>query len=151
MRQKLKGDYLVRSGMFAGAVQEYCQILERRSPGNLGAQFYAGVWNNLGCAYARQFLFRDAAECFSTAWKLVRTKDALRKYVSVLPLFMDEHSYQEKLKDLGADEHLISVIQEYNTKIARSAQEESARRVEEAGGPEELLTELEEDYRRGAN
>ena len=42
MRQKLKGDYLVKCGMYSNAMHEYEQILNRRGPGNLGAQFLRG-------------------------------------------------------------------------------------------------------------
>ena len=148
-RQKLKADSFLNSGMYASAISEYYQILERKSPANTGAAFYSGVWNNLGCAFARQFMFEDAANCFYKAWKLVRTKEALRKYVSVLPLFMDEKEYREKLKELGADEHLAEVIQEYNLKIAQSARDESERLLREHPQSDVFLNELKESYRRG--
>ncbi|MCD7841158.1 MAG: hypothetical protein LUG56_01680, partial [Lachnospiraceae bacterium] len=48
MKQKLRGDYLVKEKMFARAVWMYRQILKNRDPGKLGTQFYAAVWNNLG-------------------------------------------------------------------------------------------------------
>jgi len=151
VRQKLKGDYLVRSGMYANAINEYYQILERQSPGQLGSQFYAQIWNNLGCAFARLFDFEQAASCFLRAWQLVRTKEMLRKYVSTLPLFLPQDQYEEKLRELGADADLIGKIQEYNARIVRRSAKEHEKQA--AKDPREALQKLEEykeDYRRSS-
>ena len=148
-RAKLKADYLVKCGMYSSAVHEYQKVLERMTPGSLGTQFYASVWNNLGCARARMFLFRDAADCFLRAWKLVRTKETMRRYVSVLPLFLSEEEYGEKLRDLGADAYLITRIQKYNAHLGEEYMEKYGGR----GAPEDIpavLAELKEEYRRGA-
>ncbi len=147
-RQKLKGDYLTRSGMYGNAVHEYYQVLERRTPGNLGAQFYASVWNNLGCAYARLFLFPEAADCFKKAWDLVRTKEAMRKYVSVLPMYLSEEEYQKKLEEINADSYLVSRIQEYNAKVCEDAAESENMKALASRDTKELLEELKEGYRR---
>ena len=147
MKQKLKGDYLVRCGMLSNADAEYRRILDRQSPGSLGSSFYAQVWNNRGCALARMFRFEDAAECFLNAWKLSHTRGMLRSYVSVLPLYLPEEEYKEKLRELGADNMVISRIQEYNLKVA-----DKAAREEEAGGPPETdaerLRRFKEEYQR---
>lgn len=150
MKQKLKGDYLVRCEMFESAINEYSQILDRQGPGSLGAQFYAQVQNNLGCAYARLFRFQEAAECFLKAWKMTETKEMIRRYASVLPLFLSGDAYEERLKELGADEFVISRIQDYNIKIAHSAQEAAKERRRSVSGTSQLLEELKEDYRRSA-
>ena len=73
MKQKLRGDYLVKEKMFARAVWEYRQILKRRNPGKLGIQFYAGVWNNLGAAHAGLFQFKEAADCFYESYNMMKT------------------------------------------------------------------------------
>lgn len=150
VRQKLKGDYLVKCGMYSNAMHEYYQILERRGPGNLGAQFYAEIWNNLGCAYARMFLFEDAAECFLRGYKQVETKEMLRRYVSVLPLYLSDEEYKKKLKALKADPHLVSRIQEYNSKICQNiAQIEENMEISEET-EEELIRQMRADYCRSA-
>ena len=74
MKQKLRGDYLVKERMYGRAVSEYREILKRKNPGKLGVQFYAAIWNNLGAAYAGMLDFRRAADCFLEAYHLTRTK-----------------------------------------------------------------------------
>ncbi|MDO4475651.1 MAG: hypothetical protein Q4B59_02580 [Lachnospiraceae bacterium] len=147
-RQKMKADYLVRSGMYDHAIGEYFQILDRQDSGRLSAQFYAQVWSNAGCAFARLFEFEAAAGCFFRSWKLVRTKEALRKYVSALPMFLSQEAYEERLKELGADQQLISRMQEYNVHILQKAQKESSRIRREQTGDGEALEGLKAEYRR---
>ena len=149
-RQKLKGDYLVRCGMFSSAVSEYYQVLGRQGPGVLGSEFYSQLWNNLGCALARLFRFEEASECFYQGWKLTRTKEMLRKYVSTLPLFLDNAEYENKLRRLGADNVLIRRIQEYNTSVCDDAVLQAGKWREQQTDPKETLKQLMEDYRRNA-
>ena len=125
-------------------------LTRNSSPSSLGAQFYASVWNNLGCAYALQFRYRNAADCFLSAWKLVRSREMMRKYVSTLPLFLDEKEYRDTLESLGADPVLIEKIQEYNLKIAADARDRLRARPQGKLTDEEVLTQMEEEYRRGA-
>ena len=120
MKQKLRGDYLVKERMYGRAVSEYREILKRKNPGKLGVQFYAAIWNNLGAAYAGMLDFRRAADCFLEAYHLTRTKETFRKYISTLPLFLSEEDYQKQLEELKADPYLVQKIQEYNAKMCTS-------------------------------
>lgn len=148
MKQKLRGDYLVRESMFACAIGEYRRILKRRNPGKLGSQFYAAVLNNLGAAYAGLFQFEHAADCFYEAYGLMKTRELLRKYVSVLPLFLGEKEYQERLDQLGADPYLVKKIQEYNAKVCeQQAFREELERTR-ARDVDEVIAELKEQYCR---
>lgn len=147
MKDKMKGDYLIKCGMYSSAIRQYTKMLEHQSPGNLGSPFYAQVWNNLGCAYARQFMFEEASSCFLKAWELSRTKETLRKYVSTLPLYLSEEGYRKKMNELGAQEELIGKIQEYNASIARRVEKDVGRGCGEKS-PREQLSDLKEEYRR---
>lgn len=148
MKQKLRGDYLVRERMYGRAVWEYRQILRRRNPGKLGVQFYASVWNNLGAAYAGMFRFAQAADCFYEAYTLVKTKETFRKYISTLPLYLSEPEYQKRLEELRADPYLVQKIQEYNAKMCTSLayleEKERMHRRDRA----EVTAELKEQYCR---
>jgi tetratricopeptide (TPR) repeat protein len=148
MKQKLRADYLVKEKMYAGAIQTYRQILEHKNPGKLGTQFYAAVWNNLGAAYAGLFQFERAAKCFWESYRLLKTKETFRKYISALPLFLSKAEYQKRLEELGADKYLVQKIQEYNAGICE--QPEFTREVERicSQDHDELIRELKEEYCR---
>ena len=148
MRSKLKGDYFVRSGMFGNAVNEYLRILDRESDVSTRTVFYSQVWNNLGCAFARMFRFEDAADCFENAWKLVHTKETLRKYVSVLPLYMSQEEYKDALAALGADSELINRMREYSAGLGENAKKQSLQRKQREEDPLQQLAQLKEEYRR---
>lgn len=68
-RLKYKADELLRGGSFWAAVAEYERILGIRQSGKLPVEFYAEVWEHLGCCYAGLFLFEKAAECFESAYQ----------------------------------------------------------------------------------
>ncbi len=149
-RSKIRADYLAGGGRTTAAITAYRRILERKSEGSLGSAFYASVWNNLGCAYAQQFRFREAADAFLSGWKLVQTRELMRRYVSTLPLFLSDEEYREKLSSIGADGMLIGKIQEYNASVAREAEQKTASRKNPAEDPAEELEKLKQEYRRGA-
>lgn len=148
VKQKMRGDYLVKERMFGRAVTVYRQILSRQNPGKLGMQFYAAVWNNLGSAYAGLFQYERASECFYESWKLSGTKEAFRKYISVLPLYLTEQEYEDRLKEIDADSYLVQKIQEYNANLCLKLQaSEQVKKLTEAG-LDEYLQELKRQYRR---
>lgn len=148
MKQKLRADYLVKEKMYARAIWEYRQILKRRNPGKLGVQFYAGIWNNLGSAYAGLFQFEEAADCFLESYNLFRTKEALRKYVSSLPLFLEEKEYYKKLDELHADRELVNEIQKYNARICQNREFQAEWERTKQRNMDELVRELRDEYDR---
>lgn len=100
MRKKLKADYLVGYEMYGNAINLYYQILKERNPGNLGVHFYATVLNNMAMAYARLFLFEEAADCLWQSYGIVRSNGTYVKYLSMLPLFMTPAEYEKRLEEL---------------------------------------------------
>jgi hypothetical protein len=149
-RTKTQADYLVKGGRLQAAMVLYRRILDHRSAGKLGAPFYASVWNNLGCALARQFCFKEAADAFLNGWQTSPSRELMRKYVSALPLFLTEEEYRVKMEEFGADGVLTGKIQEYNAACARRAEEKAAAYNDQAGGFAAVLEELKEEYRRSA-
>ena len=150
-RAKLKGDYLVRCGMYPSALNEYLRILKRQKPGNLGSAFYTQIRNNLGCTYARMFRFEEAAECFFSAWKNSGTREMLRKYVSVLPLFLNEEEYERRLQELGDARQDAALFQEYNVQICEEARAKAAQIREGDRSLTQQLEDIKEEYRRSVN
>lgn len=148
MKQKLRGDYLVKEAMYGRAIWEYRKVLARKNPGKLGSQFYAGIWNNMGAAYAGLFQFERAAECFLESYRLMATKEAFRKYISALPLYLTDEEYKEKLQELNADAALVQSIQEYNARICKKP--EFLQEMDRAcsGDVNELVEQFKEQYRR---
>ena len=99
LRKKLKADYLVEYQMYANAVSEYRKILSRKGPGKLGASFYASILNNMGAAYARMFLYKEAADCLWQSYGMVRSNEVYRRYLTALSLCLSPEEYEKKLEE----------------------------------------------------
>ena len=80
------------------------------------------------------------------AWKLTKTKELLRKYVSALPLYLPKDQYKEILKDLGADSYLVSKFQEYNSKVCKDAVKSDEMKLLKTESVEKILEELKANY-----
>lgn len=100
LRRKMKADYLVEYRMYNNALREYYKILKDRNPGKMGMQFYAAVFHNMACAYAKLFLFEEAAECLWKSYETVRSNETYRRYLAVLPLFLSREDYEKRLEEL---------------------------------------------------
>lgn len=103
MRRKMKADYLTGYGMYVSAIEEYNKILDNRGPGRLGIHFYASVLESQAGAYARMFRFEEAAQCLWDSYLTLRSKKVYEKYLRLLPLFMSERNYQNRLTEIRAD------------------------------------------------
>ena len=111
IRRKTKAEYLVEYGMYSGAVNIYRQIMQERSQGKLGLQFYASVLNNMAGAYARMFLFQEAADCLWQSYELIRSNAVYRRYLAILPYFLSDEEYQKRLEELRIPEEQLAGIE----------------------------------------
>lgn len=103
VRRKMKADYLVEFGRYVTALQEYEKIAAGRKNGKMGMQFYAAVLENMAAAYARLFEFEEAARCLWDSWQVMKSKKVYEKYLRILPLFLTEKQYQQRLEQIRAD------------------------------------------------
>lgn len=122
MRQKMKADYLVNYGMYVGALEEYEKILENRSPGRLGIQFYATVFENMATAYARLFRFEEAAECLWNSYQTLKSRKVYEKYLRLLPLYLPEKKYYSRLEEIKADRDLAADMRADTQAVMQEAQ-----------------------------
>ena len=103
VRRKMKADYLVEFGRYVIALQEYEKIIIQRKNGKMGMQFYAAVLENMAAAYARLFEFEEAARCLWESWNVMKSKKVYEKYLRMLPLFLTEKQYRQRLEQIKAD------------------------------------------------
>ena len=96
----MKADYLVEYRMYNNAIQEYATLLKNRNPGKMGVQFYAAVYANLASAYARLFLFEEAADCLWKSYETVRSNEIYRRYLATISLFLSREDYEKRLDEL---------------------------------------------------
>ncbi len=78
----------------------------------------------------------------------MKTKESLRKYISALPLFLDEEECRKRVDALHADPELVDSIREYSAKLCEKPEFAHwlARAKEADIG--KVLDELKEQYCR---
>lgn len=146
MRQKMKADYLVHYGMHVSAVEEYKKILEKRSPGRLGIQFYAVVLENMATAYARLFRFEEAAECLWDSYQTLKSRKVYEKYLRLLPLFLPENRYYSRLEEIKADRDLAADMRADTLNVLQEALDSDFAREWEAAALPDRIEQLKKEY-----
>lgn len=146
MRQKMKADYLVNYGMYVSAIEEYEKILERRSPGRLGIQFYATVLENMAAAYARLFRFEEAADCLWNSYQTLRSRKVYEKYLRLLPLFLPENKYHSRLEEIKADRDLAAEMQADTRRVFEEARESAFAKAWEGLELRDKIEQLKQEY-----
>lgn len=79
-RRRYRADVLLKNERYEAAVREYGLLLDDIYGKELSNEFTAGIWHNLGCAYAGQFYFDLAAEAYKKAVGLSRNEAHVRAY-----------------------------------------------------------------------
>ena len=76
-RRKFRGDLLFLEGRYRRAAYLYLELLRPENARRMTEELRGDIFHNLGVVYARFFLFEEAAEMFSEAYRL-RKKEASR-------------------------------------------------------------------------
>lgn len=149
IRRKMKADYLVNFQKYENALHEYYQILKNRNPGNVGVQFYAGVLTNMASAYARMFLFREAADCLWQSYGIVRSNEVYRRYLAILPLYLEKEEYEKRLEELRVPREQIEKIEAASGEIRRRVRQREQVDTMEEKRCRRMLKEWKKEYLRG--
>ena len=76
-RKKLQADRMLQEGRYKGAMWEYLQLLNLSTD----KMFESKIWHNMGTAYAKQFLFQRAAQCYKKAYELGDNEESRQQYL----------------------------------------------------------------------
>lgn len=77
---KINADRLVQREMYVAAIQQYRIILTMDGIRREKPSFKGKVWNNLGTAYSRIFLFEEAMLCYEQAASYLELTEFNREY-----------------------------------------------------------------------
>ena len=90
-RGKIRADKLLESGRCVAGIYEYRQLLNRSDLDQQSRMLVGNVWHNLGCAYARLFLYEEACACFDKAYSMNSRMESLKELLYAA-LGMDEEN-----------------------------------------------------------
>lgn len=123
-RQKSKADYMLQNRRYYGALKQYYALISQRS--EMDKTLSAQVLHNMGVAYAKLFMFRQASERFLQAYETDGAKESLSLYLTSVRMCSEDKDY-------------VAFIAEHPEYHNASLQVE--RRIEQAGGQFEATDE----------
>lgn len=74
---KIRADRLMEKEKYLSSIYEYKRLLDSKEAGEQSKELLGNIWNNLGTAYARMFLFQEATNCYEKAYALNGNRDSL--------------------------------------------------------------------------
>ena len=97
---------------YLAAIYAYRKLLDSREAKETDALLRGNVWHNLGTAYARLFLFEEAAACYEKAYELNQTYESVREALLCSCYMEDEENLKQKCAQYFVDENTIEALKE---------------------------------------
>jgi tetratricopeptide (TPR) repeat protein len=139
---KIRADQLMERRKYLAAIYEYKRLLDSEDAKKESKLICGNILHNLGTAYARLFLFEEAADCYSRAYRLNEAGESLRECMHCYLCLGDEEGFLQKAEDYELDEMAVLEIKNELALAGRSQEEETG------GDPGEIIFAWKEEYRR---
>lgn len=104
-RLKARADSFLESQCYYSAIQNYMKILETPIDTSLPAMFYAKVNHNIGVAYTRVFLCKQAAHFFEEAYKIGWNEESKKCAAAAKRLALGDNVIERD--DLSEQEYVL--------------------------------------------
>lgn len=83
---KSVGDRMLDNHKYVKAIREYNSILQLRNRDTQTDEFLGSVYHNMGVAFARLFLYDQAARCFAAAYNKCGDERSKEQYIAAVSL-----------------------------------------------------------------
>ncbi len=103
-RRKMRADNYVQTQKYMSAFQEYCKMLQMEEECRQNPVMCGNVWHNQGLLFARFFLFKEAKECFETAYKFNINQESLYAAMAASYFLGDKEEIGILAKKHGVEE-----------------------------------------------
>lgn len=137
-RIKARADSFLGNKCYHGAIKNYSNIISSKRDITLPGIFYAKVYHNMGVAYAKLFLFKQAIVCFEEAYKIGQHEESRKCVIAATQLAkgndIDDVSFHED--NVCEDEYVIK--REIETLMDNALYSEEYRELE-------ILNDIKED------
>ena len=147
-QRKKKADNLLNNGKYESAIREYERILKKSHSDKLGNDFYGRVHHNKGVAYAKQFLFEEAAVEFHEAWRLSEKTECLREYLSACYLYLKPEQFEALVASDEAYRDEVGNMRSEFSSQERQYRFIQAQKQHGYQSVESRVEEMKEEYRR---
>lgn len=116
---KLRADRLMERDKVLAAIYAYKRLLGTEDARTESPQTVGNIWHNLGCAYARLYLFDMAIDCFHMAYSLNHDVNSRREELLAYRCKRDESGFIKTALEYGMDEMQMQEIRNELTTASR--------------------------------
>ena len=104
-KHKKRGDNMLKNGKYALALDEYRYILDSMDR-EYDKETYGKVLHNMGTAYARMFLLKEASECFYEAFELSGERASAVQFLLASKAYLEPDKYDRLALRYGFSEEI---------------------------------------------
>ena len=94
--RKMRADRLLAAKKYRQAVYTYLELLQPEHTARMTEELQGNLMHNLGVAYARLFLFKEASEMFSEAYRKRKSEVSRRGYLAAQNFLSDTVPVKEQ-------------------------------------------------------
>lgn len=125
---KIRADQLMEKHKYLAGIYEYKRLLDSPEAKEASALLVGNIWHNLGTAYARLFLFEEAAHCYEKAYSLNESRESLRECLMCFRCLHDEDGFMRKALENHMDE---TGMQEIRNELSIASHAEELKQFEQ--------------------
>lgn len=159
---KLRADRFMEKEKYLSSVYEYKRLLDSEDASQQESGILGNIWHNLGTAYARLFLFKEAIHCYETAYKLNQNEESLKECLFAYRCLHDEAGFlrvaekyslsQEQIEEIRSELSLASRGEEtvaFENKLeAIAMMNNSVEKVNYHQAVSNIIFNWKEEYRK---
>lgn len=119
---KMRADKLMENGKYLNGIYEYKKLLRSKEADGEDEQIKAKIIHNLGTAYARLFLFDDAAKYYRQAYLISHDRESLTECLLACICMHDNNAFQITADEFGVSQEEINHITEYFSQEGRNGE-----------------------------
>lgn len=144
-RRKMRADHYVENKKYINALLEYKRILQMEDECRKNPLVCGNIWHNQGIAYARLFLFKEAKECFETAYKYHMNVESIYEAMLSCRCLGDAAGLRKLVKKYSVDKQERIRLEEYW--MESMSDQELTVSIEDNGAVMQMLKEWKREYR----
>jgi len=133
-RRKIKADGYVKKELFYAAIREYEKVLKMDDVKSYPKEYIGEIYNNLGCAYVGMFMYKEAYDCFVTAFRYSNNEKCRLHAIRCEAYINSEASFDYEA-----------------TVMSKEIEKLVDKEVDDFSDQSKLLDILKEDYRKLLN
>ena len=144
-RRKMRADCYVENKKYINALLEYRRILQMEEECRKNPLICGNIWHNQGTVYARLFLFKEAKECFETAYKYHMNAESVYEAMLSCRLLGDEAGLRNLAKKYGVEKQELARLEAYWMESMPDREIEVS--IEDNEAVMQMLKEWKREYR----